>query len=97
MRPDSGKPSLVPHAALHAVGQQNKRLKARIAELEAALKRCTCNACRASIEMLSSRRGPAEAERPLTGNGLTRSTGETGGGQCSDRAAGPIHSPLHAG
>jgi hypothetical protein len=89
------KRTMVPHTALHAVGQQNKRLKARVAELEAALKRCTCNACRAIVETLSSPRGPAEAERPLAGNGLTRSTGETGGGQCS--AAGPIYSPLHAG
>jgi hypothetical protein len=97
MRPDSAKPTLVPHAALHAIGQQNKRLKARVVELEAALKRCTCGASHAIIRTLSSPRGPAAAERPLAGNGLTRSTGETGGGQCSDRAAAPIHSPLHAG
>src|SRR5215831_12151079 len=97
MRPESPKPTLVPHAALHAVGQQNKRLKARVAELEAALERCTCNARRARIETLSSPRGPAEAERPLAGNGLTRSTGEIGGGQCSDRAVRPILSPLRAG
>src|SRR5262249_28272221 len=40
MRLESRKPTLVPHAALHAVGQQNRRLKARNAQLERA--RCIC-------------------------------------------------------
>ena len=86
---------MVPHAALHAVGQQNKRLKARIAELEAQLSQVQMAAPCANVDVLSLQNDEehAEAER----NGLTRSTGETGGGQCGDRAAGPIHSPLRAG
>ena len=96
MRPESRKPTLVPHGALHAVGQQNKRLKARVAELESLAAVLLVAAClRGNINLLSLLpcKSHAEAER----NGLTRSTGETGGGQCGDDAAGPVHSPLRAG
>ena len=66
---------VVPHAALHAVGQQNKRLKARVAELEAAARSCTCDAATDLIApTLRDIINLAVAEH----NGLARLPGETG-------------------
>jgi|SRR5262245_15163537 len=72
----SGKPTMVPYAALHAVGRENKRLKARVAELEAVVNGCTCQAATTVLNALplSAIVSLAEAEH----DGLVRLPGEIG-------------------
>ena len=72
----SGKPTMVPYAALHAVGRENKRLKARIAELEKAANDCTCGAASTVLAAL-----PLSATVSLVvagHDGLARLPGEIG-------------------
>jgi hypothetical protein len=91
---ESGKPSTVPHAALHAVGQQIKRLKARITELENLAAVLLAVACvRANINLLSllpPSKGYAEAER----NGLVRSPSKTGEDPTGERAGRIVSHPI---